>query len=843
MDDDPSYAFGSFVLHVRRRQLLQDGVLVPLGTRVMDILLLLIARHGAVVTKREIFAAIWPNRIVEENNLTVHVSALRRALRDGRDGVRYVQTLSGRGYSFVAPLSVMEAGPRRNLQRVIAARSDNLPAATTRFIGRADEMDQVSKRLAQHRLVTVAGVGGIGKTRLAVQVGHRVAANYKDGVWLLDVAGLADPSQIADSLGANAVERLVGFLRDLNLLLILDNCDPMIIPAAACAGAILAGSPNVSILATSRESLAITGESIYRLPPLPFPAETGDIRVQDALAHDSVRLLVDRARDIDGSFTLDDGNVQAVVRICSRLDGIALAIEMAAPRLLVLKPAQLADRLNERFRLLTGHDRGALPRHRTLRAMIDWSYESLGQAESLLLRRLSVFAGGATLAAVVAVVSDGADFATEDWVALELLASLVNKSLVVSDVSGTEPRYRLLETIRHYAREKLAESGELSIQALHAQYFAGFFEQAEAAWPSAVTASWLKIYGQDTDNLRAALDWAFGPGGDADLALRLVAASYPLWWDLPELPLHESRRWFDLAVARITPATPSAVAARVWFGSSWRDVRFGDRENFPAAAQAVALFRGGGNTLGLGAALWRAGSALLTAETADEAAAYFSEAEQILRRQGPTKWLALCMVKQGDLRFRLGALDGALAAYEEAMRLTRTTGNWYGLMNGGSNMAELLFHMGQRDAALAQLRQLRDELLPGRRTPLVATMVAHLLLAGHTREARASAREAVVYARAVGLPAALAWTVEALALLLVEEGAFDEAGRLAGYARGVHPSVATRAGSRRAVYQLLETRLSQGLSPSKRVRLAAEGQSWTEAAAAEAALEASRAVA
>jgi tetratricopeptide (TPR) repeat protein len=285
------------------------------------------------------------------------------------------------------------------------------------------------------------------------------------------------------------------------------------------------------------------------------------------------------------------------------------------------------------------------------------------------------------------------------------------------------------------------------------------------------------------------------------------------------------------------------VAARVWFGSSWRDVRFGDRENFPAAAQAVALFRSGGNKLGLGAALWRAGSALLTAETAAEAAAYFTEAEQVLRGHGPTKWLALCMVKQGDLRFRLGALDAALAAYEEAMQLTRTTGNWYGLMNGGSNMAELLFHMGQRDAALAQLRQLRDELLPGRRTPLVATMVAHLLLAGQTREARLLAREAVVYARAVGLPAALAWTVEALALLLVEEGALDEAGRLAGYARGVHPSVATRAGSRRAVFQLLDKRLSQGLAPSRRVRLAAEGQSWTEAAAAEAALEASRAVA
>ena len=840
-----SYAFGPFILDSARRQLLTDGVRVPLGTRAMDLLLLLVARHGVEVTKREIFASIWPNRLVEENNLTVHVSAMRRALRDGQDGRHYVQTLSGRGYMFVAPVARLDAAKLEPAAPMLGA--GNLPLAATHFVGRAAEMDRIAQRLTRHRLVTIAGVGGIGKTRLAVELGRHLAPLYPDGVWLVDVASPAGPLQIAESIaalfhigssGGAALARLVEFLRPLKLLLVLDNCDTMIGPAGELAAAVLAGCAAVSVLVTSRASLGVTGESVYRLPPLPVPVDSAHLTAADALTHDSVRLLVDRARDIDGDFILDDANAAAIARICGRLDGIALAIEMAVPRLLVLQPAQLADRLNERFRLLTGPGRSALPRHRTLRAMIDWSYELLDPAESLLLQLLSVFAGGASLEAVVAVAAQEADRAGGDWRVLDVLASLVDKSLVVADFSHTEPRYRLLETIRAYASEKLLENGGTGVPALHAGYFASFFERAEAAWPRAVTAAWLHVYGEDTDNLRAALTWAFGPGGDPALALRLVAASYPLWWDLPELPLHESRHWFARAVAGITADTPPGIAARLWFGLSWHDVRFGDRENYPAAAQAAALFRQAGDALGLGAALWRAGSALLTAETVDEAAAYFTEAESVLRAQGPTKWLALCMVKQGDLRFRRGALDAALAAYQEAMRITGTTGNWYGLMNGGSNMAELLFHLGQREAALAQLLRLRDALLPGRRTPLVATLAAHLLLAGRPDDARGAAREAIVYARAIGLPAASAWTIEALGLLLAEQGAIEQAARFAGYARAVHPSVATRAGSRRAVFEQLDAHLAAALTADARDQLAQEGAAWTEAVAAEAALTA-----
>ena len=511
------------------------------------------------------------------------------------------------------------------------------------------------------------------------------------------------------------------------MLLILDNCEHLIEPVAMLAHALLGGCPRLTILATSRESLAIEAEVMYRLLPFAVPSPKQAMDAASASSFDAVRLFVARAEAAGSDFTLDDLTAPEIARICYRLDGIPLAIEMAAPRLRVLNPAQLADRLSERFRLLGSQKRDATPRHRTLRAVFDWSYELLSEPERVLLRRLAVFAGGANFEGAVALAAGDLP---DEWDLLDLIEALIDKSLIIADLTGREPRYRMLETMRQYALERLAENGEQRKRDAHAAHFAEVFERAEAEWPTTPTSTWLETYGVDADNLRAALDWAFGSDGNITLALRLVAHSYPLWWDLPQLPLHESRYWFDLAVSQITPQTPARVAARLWFGKSWRDVGFGDKENFPAAAKAVALFRKIGEPIGLGAALWRAGSALLTIDTAHEAAGYFAEAGQILRGETPNKWLALTLVKQGDVRFRLGELTSALAAYEEALRLTRTTGHWYGLMNGGSNMAQLLFHLGQRERALAQLRELQAELLPGRSAPLVATLSAHLLLAG-----------------------------------------------------------------------------------------------------------------
>lgn len=846
MGGNSAVGFGRFVLMPEQRELLANGVSVPLGPRALDILLFLVANRAITVTKDALLSHVWPRRTVEENNLTVHMSALRRALGDGRKGARFIQTVPGRGYRFVALVRVVNEAtdtpsPIRP-ESVLAPRAalpfSRLPQPTTRFVGRDAEMAEIKRRLTQHRLVTITGVGGIGKTRIALQVGADLLTRYPNGVWLVDLASVSDQTRVVETIAAafhlggeaSSLERLIGYLASQQVLIILDNCEHLINRIAEVARAILADCPGVAILATSRESLAIDGESLYRLPALPFPDYAQPIDATTALQHDAIRLFVDRAAVTINGFVFDDTTARDVARICSRLDGIAMAIEMAVPRLQVLNPAQLADRLSERFRLLSAHTRTALPRHRTLRAVFDWSYELLSEPQKVLFRRLAVFPGSANLEAVVAVV---ADQAPDDWDVLDLLTALVDKSLVIADVAGRRPRYRMLETTRQYALERLADEEAAWCRRSHATHFAAMYERAEAEWPIAPSGAWLESYGDDADNLRAALEWAFGQEGDLALGLRLTASSYPVWWDLPHLPLQESRRWFDLAVRHITPDTPKHIAARLWFGKSWRDVRFGDKENFTAAAQAVALYRQINEPIGLGAALWRAGSAMLTAETADEARAYFDEAELVLRAQAPTKWLALCLVKQGDLRFRLGAMEQALAAYEEAMRLSRSTAYWYGLMNGGSNMSELLLSLGQRDRALSQLRQLRAELLPGRSTPLVATLSAHLLVAGAIEEARSAVREAITFARAIGLVGALGWAIEVLAFILVETGETAQAARLLGYALVVHPSVPTRRGGYREVYSRLDARLAAQLSVAERQRLIAEGAAWTEFEAGE----------
>jgi tetratricopeptide (TPR) repeat protein len=497
---------------------------------------------------------------------------------------------------------------------------------------------------------------------------------------------------------------------------------------------------------------------------------------------------------------------------------------MAVPRLQVLTPQQIAERLDERFRLLVSPGREAPPRQRSLRAMLDWSWELLLPAEQELLQRLAIFAAGARLGAIVAL--DGAKDDGE-WNALDGLTALVEKSLVIAEIDGPEPRYRLLETTRHYALERLGACRVQRLRRQHAARLAELLERAEAEWPTTHSALWLERYGAEADDLRAALGWAFGADGDGALALRLTAYSYPLWWDLPGLPLREGRRWFDLAVARTDDTTPAPVAARIWLGHGWRDVRHGDGENYPAAARAAALFGEAGDRVGLGAALWRAGSTLMTYATALRAGILLGEAEEVLRREPPGKWLALVLIKRGDLLHRLDRPQAALAAFEEAMQLVRATGYWYGLMNGGSNMADLLFRLGERDRALEQLETLRGELAPGLRSPLVATLAAHLAIAGRAADARAAVREVVANAPATGLTSALAWAAETLALLTAESGDPCAAARLGAFASAVHAAT-IRAGAQREVRHRLDTLLATCLATDDRARLEAEGAAWRE---------------
>ncbi len=840
-NDDAVIRFAAFRLRPAQRQLTRDGVAVPLGARAMDLLLHLTAHVGVIVSKHALLQAVWPGRIVEENNLTVHMAALRRALGNAPDGQPMIKTVTGRGYVFVGA-SVDDPPPAKPV--ALPASLPSVPQPPTRLIGRDLALTDLRQLLRTRRVVSIVGPGGVGKTTLALHLAAELGPAFPDGVAFADLSAITDPARVPEAVAAvlaggagvnTATARLTAVLRDHKSLLVLDNCEHVVEPVASLVNAILAGCPGVVILVTSREGLFLNDEQIYRLPPLPFPEEPQKADAASALNYGAVRLFVERAKALGGAgggagggFVLDDASAPIVAAICARLDGIPLAIEMAVPRLKVLSPAQLAERLGERFRLLAAPGRGATPRHRTLQAMIDWSYDFLPPEEQSLLRCLSVFSGGASLAAIQSVAGATGD----DVDLLDRLSGLADKSLLTVD-GAAGPRFRLLETVRQYAARKAVDAGETSLAARHAAYFADRFAEAARLWPTTPGREWLATYALDVENLRSALAWAFSPGGDADAGLQLVANTVPLWWELPETPVAEGQRWLAAGAARLRSDTPAVVSGWVRFGQSWRDFRFSDRENAPAALEAAALFRKAGEAAGLGAALWRAGSALLTSETMDQAEAYLVEAESVLRGIAPGKWLALTLIRLGDLRFRQGQNAPAVASYQEGFALSRTTDFWIGLVNGGSNMTELMLTNGEAERAIRQLKDLRDEQPPSRRTPLMSTLASHLLVAGDTAGMRDVAREAINQGSAIGLVAAVAWAVEGVALLAATEGNIDTAARLAGYARTVHPSLATRTGAHKVVADRLYERLQAELRPEALDLALAEGGKWSAATAAD----------
>src|SRR5262245_23455416 len=361
-----AFAFGPFRLLVARRELLAHGVPVTIGQRAFEILLLLVSRHGQLVTKDELMAEVWPGVVVEENNIQVHISAVRKVLATADEGERYLLTVAGRGYRFVAPVTRESApgkaprGPDQSASVSAdgAAATNNLPQQLTTLIGREADLAEIKARVSSHRLVTLTGSGGVGKTRLSIEAGRSLLDRYPDGVWLAELAPLNDSqlvtSIIGDVLGvslsitAGALDALASGLRNKELLLIIDNCEHVLAEAARVAEALMRTCPRLSILASSRERLAIAGESVIRVPSLPAP-QSETLTATDARGYSAVRLFVERANALGCGFSLTDDNAAAVASICSRLDGIPLAIELAVPRLKVLPVEQLAGGLDQRF--------------------------------------------------------------------------------------------------------------------------------------------------------------------------------------------------------------------------------------------------------------------------------------------------------------------------------------------------------------------------------------------------------------------------------------------------------------------------------------------------------------
>ena len=556
-DSDPSATieFGQFKVLPQRRELLSNGVPVELGGRAFDVLMALIEAGGTVMTKDELISRVWPDRVVEENNLQVQIAALRRALAADRDLIR---TIAGRGYQFTGEIRAARAETVAT-SGGLRSGTTNLMTQVSELIGRDAELAEVVELVRAHRLVTLIGTGGIGKTRLSLEAGRQLLPRFAGGVWVAELGPLVDPELVPVSVasalgltlasGALSPERVAAALGTRQVLLILDNCEHVIDAAASMAEALLRASPVACVMATSREPLRAPGEFVYRVPALDVPAEdTQDL--DDLLRSGAVRLFVARARAADPHFSPDQRLAALMAAICRRLDGIPLAIELAAARTAALGLDGLAARLDDRFRLLTGGHRTALPRHQTLRATLDWSYELLPEAERIVLRRLGVFAGAFSLESTSAVATSAQITASD---VVDCVVNLVAKSLL-SVVGSAIAQYRLLETTRAYAIEKLREAGELeSFARRHAEHYRNVFEIAAAEWETQPTADWLSTYGRHLDNVRAALDWAFSASGDAQIGVALTVAAVPLWMHLSLM--EECRGRVEQALASQGPET------------------------------------------------------------------------------------------------------------------------------------------------------------------------------------------------------------------------------------------------------------------------------------------------
>jgi predicted ATPase/DNA-binding winged helix-turn-helix (wHTH) protein len=455
------FSFGPFCLVRQQRVLLEDGEPVHLGSRAIDILVVLLERAGEVVRKDELLARVWPTTAVGETNLRVHIAALRKALRDGESGRRYITNVPLQGYCFVGPVTRGASAPPTAGATRSSSHPRGLPHPSPRLVGRDDVVAAVVGQLPVRRFVSLVGTGGVGKTSVALAVAHRLTDHYEEGIHFVDFATMAPEARIPGLLAAvvglrvdaSSTNDALEHVRDKRALLVLDSCELAVDVAAAVAAELVERCPALDVLTTSREPLRAEGENVYRIGPLTLPPSKQLLTAEVARRHSAVELFVDLAIAALDSFVLSDANVQAVVEICRRLDGIPLAIQLAAAQVPVFGLRELAARLDDRFTILATGRRTAPPRHQTLRATLDWSYETLAPPERTLLHRLAVFRGAFTLDCAIAVVTDEDGLSVAGF--LQALGTLAAKSLLVVDPGAEQTLYRLLETMRQYAWEKL----------------------------------------------------------------------------------------------------------------------------------------------------------------------------------------------------------------------------------------------------------------------------------------------------------------------------------------------------------------------------------------------------
>jgi predicted ATPase/class 3 adenylate cyclase len=727
------------------------------------------------------------------------------------------------------------------------AYPNNLPQLANALIGRERDVAEIEALLSRYRLVTLVGSGGVGKTSLSLQVGADLLARFPDGVWVIELAPLDRAELVGEAVAAAfglpvqgerpATDAVANFLRSRRVLIILDNCEHVIAAAAKLADTVLKTCPNVLLLASSREALLVPGEHTYQVPLLDVPPRTTSLTATHAMEHSAVQLFVERAAAALGRFALTNETAPIVAKICRRLDGIPLAIELAAPRLKVLEPRALLARLDDQLHLLTAGSRTAAPRQQTLRAAIEWSYDLLSEAEQAMLCRLGVFAVSFTLEAVAAVAT-GAPVAASD--VFDLLAGLVDKSLVVSLSGMGENRYRILEATRAFALEKLAASGDADLVRRLCEHMTIVLERAERIWPTMPTADWLAAYEPDLDNLRAALGWSLRPEGDPALGLNLVSYTSVLWRELALV--QERQRWFDLALSFVGAATPPSVEARIQLGLGSRFF-IGDRGSLSHNLRAIELMsQVGGEPVLLGIALAQAGLSSSRYRDVAEAEQYLDEALSVLRRCGRTKWLAGALLIAGGIRASGEDLQVARALVEEALALSEALGDVRMHDYCEVQVAAIAFSAGQMAEAIDCARRAVEA--SRRHGTLTAELVALHSLAGflilddRIQDGLAVAREALELSRALG-NLGLPGSICQLALILAMRGEINVAARLAGYSdRYADLHQLGRGPIGFAIRNKLAECLHRGMSQDECKTAMAAGATWSEqeaVAAAEAA--------
>src|SRR5260221_1226870 len=549
--------FGPFELNVAERSLKKANQVIPLGGRAYDILIALLENAGEVVGKAELTARAWPDVTVEEGSLRVHLSSLRKALGDGQFGNKYIANIQGHGYSFIAPVTRISAD--RDRSGASGGFSD-LPPALGRMVGRENVVREIQGWLqVDQRLITILGAGGIGKTTVALSVGHGAFADFSGAAFFVDLSTVSDKEHVigaitsAVGLDAQLVdpeEALLNFLRPRRMLIILDSCEHLIEKTAEIADHIFQNAPGIHILATSREALHVAGERVLRLCPLDCPPEQPGLTASEVLAYPAARLFVERISARGGDFSLGDDEAPMVAEICRKLDGLALAIELAAGRAANFGVRNTVARLGSRLDLLKFGRRTASPRHQTLIATLDWSHDHLSAIERVLLRRVAIFVGHFTLEAALAVAEEVGIDETEITGAL---GNLVHKSLIGGWTNSRGPCYRLLDTTRAYALEKLVASGEHdSIAERHASFSIQMLESNPVnLFDLEFTEDSANALRDYLGNIRAALEWSFGPDGDDLKAIRLSASASQLL--LAMSLLLECRACMQKAIDLMTP--------------------------------------------------------------------------------------------------------------------------------------------------------------------------------------------------------------------------------------------------------------------------------------------------